>query len=179
MSRIGNKAVEIVDKVTVTVKTDELSVKGPLGELKRPIHPKITIKVDGNTATVTRADDTKESRSLHGLYRALLANMVTGVSAGFTKGLDLVGVGYRADLKGKVLELALGYSHPIQFEIPEGITVKVDKQTHIDVSGADKEQVGQVAAELRMLRKPEPYKGKGVRYSDEVIRKKAGKSAAK
>lgn len=180
MSRIGKAPVIFENGVQVTVSpANEVTVKGAKSSLKIGMLPAISAKVDGNKVVLTRKDDSKESRSLHGLYRALIQNAVTGVSKGFTRGLELQGVGYRANVAGKKLELSLGYSHPIHFEIPEGIEIKVEKQTSISIIGANKELVGQVAAKIRSFRPPEPYLGKGVRYTGEHIRRKAGKSAGK
>jgi large subunit ribosomal protein L6 len=177
MSRIGKQPITIPDKVTVTANNGTVVVKGPLGNLERPLHALVSVAVADGVVTVSRQNDGREARSLHGLFRALIANMVTGVTKGFEKKLELIGVGYRADVQGKKLVLALGFSHPINFPIPEGITVQVDKQTRLSISGSSAERVGETAAEIRRLRPPEPYKGKGVRYADEVVRKKAGKAA--
>ena len=179
MSRIGKYPVNIDDKVQVTVAGQLVTVKGAKSALKYDLDSRITAKLDGKTVVLTRADDSKESKSLHGLYKVLLQNAVTGLATGFSKGLELHGVGYRANVQGKKLELSLGYSHPIHFDIPEGIEIKVDKQTNVTVTGADKALVGQVAAKIRGFRPPEPYLGKGVRYVGEHIRRKAGKSAGK
>ena len=160
----------------VTIDGQTVTVKGPKGELTRTFLPSMTITRDGDELIVTRPDDTRESKSAHGLTRTLLANMVEGVSNGFSKKLQLVGVGYRAALKGKDLEMQLGYSHPVLVEAPENITFEVPSQTEIVVSGPSKEQVGQVAANIRKWRKPEPYKGKGIRYEGEHVRRKAGKA---
>lgn len=178
MSRIGKQPISIPDKVTVTLNDGQVIVKGPLGTLTRTLHPSIAITADAKTAMVTRVDDSAEARSIHGLYRILVNNMVVGVSQGFQKILDLVGVGYRAEVKGSAVVLTLGYSHPIEYVLPTGVKAAVEKQTRITVSGADNELVGEVAAQLRRFRPPEPYKGKGVRYVGEVIRKKVGKAAA-
>jgi large subunit ribosomal protein L6 len=158
------------------VTSDELAVKGPKGNLSRKIVDGITITQEANSVVVHRANDTSEQRALHGLMRALLANMVTGVSTGFEKKLQIIGVGYKADVKGKSLVMNLGFSHPINYPVPEGIQISVDKGTEISVKGADKEQVGQVSADIRGFRPPDSYKGKGVRYSGEYVRLKAGKS---
>lgn len=179
MSRIGKYPVQIDDKATVTVAGQTVTVKGGKSTLTYKLNQKITAKVDGKTVVLTRADDSKESKSLHGLYKVLIQNAVKGVAAGFTKALEMHGVGYRGTVSGKKLELALGYSHPVIFDIPEGIEIKVDKQTTVSVTGADKALVGQVAAKIRSFRPPEPYLGKGVRYVGEHIRRKAGKSAGK
>ena len=179
MSRIGNKVVVLPAGVEVTQKGNEVTVKGPKGELTRTFHPDINIAVEENVITVTRPSDGKEHRSLHGLTRALVANMVTGVHEGFTKTLEINGVGYRAAKQGNKLALTLGFSHPVEMEAPAGITIDVPAPNKIVVSGADKEVVGAVAADIRKWRKPEPYKGKGIRYEGEVVRRKAGKAGAK
>jgi large subunit ribosomal protein L6 len=180
MSRIGRSPVIFDDKVQVSVTPkNEVIVKGAKSSLNITMQPAITAKLDGKKVILTRADETKESKALHGLYRSLIQNAVIGVTKGFTKGLELHGVGYRANVSGKKLELSLGFSHPVIFEIPEGIEIKVDKQTAISITGASKELVGQVAAKVRGFRPPEPYLGKGVRYAGEHIRRKAGKSAGK
>jgi large subunit ribosomal protein L6 len=179
MSRIGKYPISFDDKSNVTVTGQLVTIKGAKSTLKYELNSKITAKLDGKKVVLTRADDSKESKSLHGLYKVLISNAVKGVSAGFTRSLEMHGVGYRANVQGKKLELALGFSHPINFEIPEGIEIKVDKQTTVVVTGADKALVGQVAAKIRGFRPPEPYLGKGVRYVGEHIRRKAGKSAGK
>lgn len=180
MSRIGKAPVVIANGVQVTVSpANEVVVKGAKSTLKVNIRPAINVKVENNQIVLTRKDESQETRALHGLYRALVQNAVTGVSAGFNRSLDLVGVGYRAAVSGKKLELSLGYSHPISYSIPEGIEIKVEKQTNIVVSGANRELVGQVAAKIRSFRPPEPYLGKGVKYTDEKLRRKEGKSAGK
>lgn len=179
MSRIGKYPVNLDDKVQVSVTGNTVTVKGAKSSLKYDLDPRITAKIDGKKVVLTRADESKVSKSLHGLYKVLLQNAVKGLTAGFSKSLELQGVGYRASVQGKKLELSLGYSHPIFFDIPEGIEIKVDKQTTIMVNGADKALVGQVAAKIRSFRPPEPYLGKGVRYVGEHIRRKAGKSAGK
>jgi len=180
MSRVGKAPVTVGDKVQVTITPqNEVVVKGAKTSQKVSMRPEITAKLEGGKIILTRKDETQQTRALHGLYRALVQNAVTGVTTGFSKSLDLVGVGYRAAVSGKSLELSLGYSHPIKFPIPEGIEIKVDKQTNIQVIGASRELVGQVAAKLRSFRPPEPYLGKGVKYSDEKIRRKEGKSAGK
>lgn len=176
MSRIGKQPVVIPEGVDVTINGNTVVAKGAKGELTRTFDPIMIIAQDGNTILVSRPDDSRKARSLHGLTRTLIANMVEGVSKGYSKKLQLVGVGYRAALKGGKLELQLGYSHPVIVDIPEGITFEVPTQTEIIVSGASKEQVGQVAANIRAWRKPEPYKGKGIRYEGEVIRRKLGKA---
>jgi large subunit ribosomal protein L6 len=180
MSRIGRAPVIFDDKTTITITpSNEVIVKGSKTQLKVSMRPEVKAMVEGNKIVLTRKDDSKEAKSLHGLYRALIANAVTGVSKGFNKGLELHGVGYRANVNGKKLELSLGFSHPINFDIPEGIEIKVEKQTAIAIAGANKELVGQVAAKIRSFRPPEPYLAKGVRYAGEHIRRKAGKSAGK
>lgn len=180
MSRIGRAPVTVGNGVQVNVTSaNEVVVKGAKYSQKVAMRPEITAKFENGQIVLTRKDETQSSRSLHGLYRALIQNAVTGVSTGFTKSLDLVGVGYRAAVQGKKLELSLGYSHPISFPIPDGIEMKVEKQTNIQVSGASKELVGQVAAKIRGFRPPEPYLGKGVKYTDEKLRRKEGKSAGK
>lgn len=178
MSRIGRKTIEIPDKVTVKVADGEVAVQGPLGALKRHVPNGIKVSVEGKVISVIRADDTPINRSLHGMYRTLVANMVQGVTHGFKRELDIVGVGYRAEVKGKELHMTLGFSHPVVIPFPEGIAMKVDQQTHLTVSGSDRELVGETAANLRKLRAPEPYKGKGIRYTNEYVRRKVGKAAA-
>ena len=176
MSRIGNKPVELPEGVDVKVDGSAVTVKGSKGELNRSFNERIGFDIEKGIVEVTRPDDTRESRALHGLSRALLANMVAGVSDGFSKELEIQGVGYRAALKGKDIELLVGFSHPVVVTAPEGITFEVPEQTRIIVSGIDKEQVGQVAANIRKVRPPEPYKGKGIRYVGEYVRRKAGKA---
>ena len=176
MSRIGKMPIAVPAGVDVTIDGTTVTVKGPKGELTRTFQPMMTITRDGDELIVTRPDDTREAKAFHGLTRTLLANMVEGVSNGFSKKLQLVGVGYRAALKGSDLEMQLGYSHPVLVEAPEGITFAVPSQTEIVVSGPSKEQVGQVAANIRKWRKPEPYKGKGIRYEGEHVRRKVGKA---
>jgi len=171
--------IEIPAGVTVDLQGQHITVKGPKGELSRDIHEDIKVAVEGNEILVTRPSDNKNHRSLHGLTRALVANMVTGVHDGFSKKLEINGVGYRAAKQGNKLVLTLGFSHPVEMEAPAGITIDVPNQTEIVVSGADKEVVGAVAADIRKWRKPEPYKGKGIRYEGEVVRRKAGKAGAK
>lgn len=180
MSRIGKKIISIPKGVSVQVNGgSSVEIKGPKGTLSRKLHEKIEAVVEGETLKVVTKSDDKELSKFYGLSRSLLQNMVTGVSEGFSKSLILKGVGYRANVSGKDLNLTLGYSHPVVYSIPEGLTVKVDKQTTVIVSGIDKELVGQAAADIRAYRKPEPYHGKGVRYADEVIVTKAGKAGAK
>lgn len=180
MSRIGKAPVYFDDKVQVNVTpANEVVVKGGKNSLNIKVRPEVAVALDGKKVVLTRKDDSKETRALHGMYRALIQNAVTGVGKGFTRNLELHGVGYRANVSGKRLELSLGFSHPVVFEIPEGIEIKVEKQTAIAVTGADRALVGQVAAKIRGFRPPEPYLGKGVRYADEKLRRKAGKSAGK
>jgi large subunit ribosomal protein L6 len=180
MSRIGKAPVFFDDKVSVNVTpANEVIVKGAKSSLSIRMRPEVAAALDGKKVVLTRKADTKEARSLHGMYRALVQNAVIGLSKGFSRALELHGVGYRASVGGKKLEMSLGFSHPIVFEIPEGIEIKVEKQTLINVTGASRELVGQVAAKIRSYRPPEPYLGKGVRYADEKIRRKAGKSAGK
>ena len=177
MSRIGKKPVQIPAGVEVAVNGKTITVKGKKGELSFDFYEKLDIAVENNEVVVTRQDDERDSRARHGLTRALIQNMVIGVSEGYQKTLELSGVGYRVQQKGKKLELSLGFSHPVFAEQPEGITFEVPDNTHIVISGIDKQQVGQVAAEIRNLRPPEPYKGKGIRYKDENVRRKLGKAA--
>ena len=179
LSRIGKKPIEIPKDVKVTQSGNSLKVKGPKGELESTFHRNIGIEIIGEEIIVKRPDDTKENKALHGLTRALIQNMVEGVTKAYQKTLDIVGVGYRAELKGKNLLLNMGYSHPIYFIPPDGITLQTPVQTQIIISGIDKQLVGMVAAKLRSIRKPEPYKGKGIKYSDEQIQRKAGKTAGK
>lgn len=178
MSRIGKQPIPIPRDVKVELKEDILSVKGPKGELKRIIHPRVNVNMDNNQVIVSINEDTRESRSFHGLFRALIANMVTGVSQGFERVLEIVGVGYRAEMNGRTATFHLGYSHPIIFELPDGIDAVIDK-TKITLSSIDKELLGKTAAKIRSFRKPEPYKGKGIKYADEIIKRKAGKTGAK
>lgn len=180
MSRIGRAPINLADSVKVTISADnEVTVKGAKHTQSVKMRPEVSAKVDGKTLVLTRKDDSQNAKALHGLYRALLQSAVTGVTTGFNRSLDLVGVGYRASVAGKKLELSLGYSHPISFPIPEGIEIKVEKQTNISVMGPSKDLVGKVAAKIRSFRPPEPYLGKGVKYTDEKLRKKEGKSAGK
>jgi large subunit ribosomal protein L6 len=177
MSRIGRKPIPVPAGVKINSTGGKVEVHGPKGKLSVLVPPQIRLEQKDGVLTAIR--DNEDHRALHGLARALLANAVTGVTTGFKKELDIVGVGYRAELKGKAVSFALGKSHPISFDIPEGIQISVDKQTHLVVSGADKAQVGQVAADLRSLRPPDPYKQKGVRITGERLKKKAGKAGAK
>ena len=180
MSRIGNKTITIPAGVELTINAgNEVSVKGSKGTLTRTFSPLIEIKIDGNVVTCVRANEEKHTKQLHGTTRALLSNMIEGVSTGFTKDLILVGIGFKAAISGKKLTLNVGYSHPVIFDIEEGITVTVPEPTKISVTGIDKQRVGEIAANIRASRKPEPYKGKGVQYAGERIRRKEGKTAAK
>lgn len=184
MSRVGNAPIAVSDKVNVDIASNNfVTVKGPKGELTLQVDPELTLAIEDGQLTVARPTEQKRHRAMHGLYRSLLNNMVAGVADGFKKELEVIGVGFRAAMTNGVLELALGYSHPIYFLPPDGVTVDVDtkrgKNTFIIVEGADKQMVGQVAAKIRALRPPEPYKGKGVRYTDEYVRRKAGKTAAR
>jgi len=176
MSRIGKAPISVPGDVTVAIDGADISVKGPKGELSRTLPEQVTVRQDGEELVVERIDEERESRALHGLVRSLIQNMVTGVTEGFHKDLDIVGVGYRAAPKGKGLELSLGFSHPVVVDAPDGITFNVPQPTRIEVHGIDKQLVGQVAANIRAWRTPEPYKGKGVRYVDEHVRRKAGKA---
>lgn len=180
MSRVGKAPIILDDKIQITVTpSNDITIKGAKQSLTYKLRPEVKPKVDGKKLLLLRSSESKEVRSLHGLYRALIQNAVIGLSKGFSRSLELQGVGYRASVAGKKLELTLGYSHSINYEIPEGIDIKVDKQTVINVTGADKALVGQVCAKIRSFRPPEPYLGKGVRYLGEHIRRKAGKSAGK
>ena len=178
MSRVGKKPIPIPQGVDIKLDQDTLTVKGPKGVLKRRIHPKVQVNVKDGEIVVSVSEDTKETNSLHGLSRALIANMVTGVTKGFERVLEIVGVGYRGELNGRTAVLNVGYSHPIHFELPEGIDAKIEK-TRIILSGIDKELIGLTAAKVRGFRRPEPYKGKGIKYAEEHIRKKAGKTGTK
>jgi large subunit ribosomal protein L6 len=178
MSRIGRLPVPIPKGIEVVQGQGTLVVKGPKGELALDVHPDMRVIVEETQVRVARSSDSREQRALHGLTRALIANMVEGVTKGFTKTLEVVGVGYRADAKGKGITLQLGFSHPIQYEPVDGVKVECPNPTTIVVSGADKAKVGQTAAEIRALRPPEPYKGKGIRYQGEQVRRKAGKTAS-
>jgi large subunit ribosomal protein L6 len=176
MSRIGKLPIPMPSGVSVTMDKNHVKVEGPRGQLERALPAQISVKVEDGQIVCERPTDGREHRSLHGLTRTLVANMVTGVSAGFRKDLELVGVGYRVQKQGEDLVLNLGFSHPVRFTPPAGIGIEVPDPTHFAVTGISKELVGQVAADLRKLRKPEPYKGKGVKYRDEVVRRKAGKA---
>ncbi|KAA3656299.1 MAG: 50S ribosomal protein L6 [Calditrichaeota bacterium] len=179
MSRVGKKVIELPAGVTVSRDGQVVSVKGPKGELAEVLNSAMEIKIDGNQLTVERPSDSKEHRALHGLSRSLVANMVEGVTNGFEKKLEIRGIGYRAEMRGDNVLFNLGFSHPIIFIPPKSITVKAEGNTNITVSGIDKELVGHVAAKIRTFRKPEPYKGKGIRYVGEYVREKAGKTAGK
>lgn len=179
MSRIGKIPVDLPANTDISLANNFLQVKGPKGELKRQLHHKIKVEHKDNQIIVTRNDDSKESRSLHGLTRALISNMVEGVHQGYTKKLQIVGVGYKAELKGNTLILTIGYSHQIVLAMPPSIKVTVPSPTEIEIHGIDKEMVGKIAAKIRSFRKPEPYKGKGIKYEGEYIRRKAGKTAGK
>jgi len=183
MSRVGRKTIEIPSEVKVTIEKDQVSVQGPRGSLTTPVPPQIRVELTDGELLAHRESDEKPVKALHGLTRSLLANAVRGVTEGFQKELDLVGIGFRADVKGKTLNLSLGFAHPVEFPISEGIEIKVDRGkkpitnyvASIRVSGNDRQQVGQVAADIRALRPPDAYKGKGIRYADEVVRLKVGK----
>ena len=179
MSRIGKMPIQLPSGVTATVDAGTVRVAGPRGKLAVRVHPLAEVKIEGNTVTIGRRDDSRAARGVHGLTRKLVANMVTGVSAGFRRVLEINGVGYRAESKGRSLQLALGYSHPVVFPLPEGIEAKVDKQIVITLEGADRQVLGETAAAIRKLRPPEPYKGKGIKYAGEHIRRKAGKAGGK
>jgi len=177
MSQIGKKALEIEKGVQIAVSPNSVEVSGQKGKLSRPINPEVTIKVDGNNLYVVIPGNDSRRKALQGLYRALIKNMIIGVTKGYEKRLELSGVGYRAELQGKKLVLSLGFSHPVEFEPPAGITFTVEGQTKVLISGIDKELVGQVAADIRAERPVEPYKGKGIKYAGEIVRRKAGKTA--
>ncbi len=179
MSRIGRQPIPVPKNVKVNILPDQIQVEGPKGKLSQTYKPSVTFSLDNNNLVVNRKDESRETRSLHGLYRNLAANMIKGVTEGFKKNLTLVGVGFRAEVKGKSVLFNLGYSTQIEYIIPEGIQIQVDQNTKVSVSGIDKQLVGKVACEIRSLRPPEPYKGKGIKYDDETIRRKVGKSTAK
>ena len=176
MSRIGKAPIELPKGVTVSVKDGVVEVKGPKGSLTQDINPALSLEEDDGVVTISRSNDERQTRALHGLTRALIANMVVGVTEGFSKELTIIGVGYRAALKGKSLELQVGFSHPVSVEALDGVTFEVPEPTKIIVDGIDKQKVGQMAADIRAVRPPEPYKGKGIRYTDEYVRRKAGKA---
>jgi large subunit ribosomal protein L6 len=177
MSRIGRKPIVIPSGVKVHIEGALIRAEGPKGKLSQPVPAGLKAAMDDGKVTIARQGDDRKIRALHGLARALIANMVNGVKDGFEKKLEIVGIGYRAQSQGRNLQLALGYSHPVIFPLPEGITAEIDKQTAITLRGADKALLGETAAQLRALRKPDPYKGKGIKYADEVIRRKVGKKA--
>lgn len=179
MSRVGRMPIDIPAGVTATLDGQVITVKGPKGELTRTLHPDMKVTVQDNVITVERPNDEKNNRPLHGLTRALIANMVKGVTEGFKKELEIVGVGYRAQMKGKKLALTLGFSHPLELDAPEGITIECPSATQIVISGINNEHVGEFAAKIRGYRLPEPYKGKGIRYVGEHVRRKAGKAGTK
>jgi len=178
MSRIGKKPVPIPDGVVIELNDDLLTVKGPKGELERKIHPKVTVNKEDGHLVVSVNEKTRAADALYGLHRALIANMVTGVSQGFERVLEIVGIGYRGEVSGRTATFHLGYSHPVTYELPEGIEARIEK-TKITLSGIDKEILGRTAAKIRGFRRPEPYKGKGIKYANEILRRKAGKTGAK
>jgi len=179
MSRIGKSPISVPSKVTINIDGSHIGVKGPKGELSRVLPAAVTVEQEGDTLLVKRQDESRTSRQLHGLSRTLVANMVEGVSQGFVRRLEIQGVGYRAQVQGRNLTLTVGYSHPVQIAPPEGIQLAVENNTNVVVSGFDKEMVGNIAAQIRAVRPPEPYKGKGIRYAGEVVRRKAGKAGKK
>jgi len=179
MSRIGNRELTVPEGVTVTNENGIITVKGPKGELSLTLNPNIEVKVEENLVKVTRNSEIKTTKQMHGTTNALIANMLKGVKEGYEKALEIIGVGYRFTLKGNVLEVSAGYSHKVNMEIPKGITVESVSATEINIKGIDKEAVGKFAAEIREVRKPEPYKGKGIRYKGEHVRRKEGKKASK
>jgi len=179
MSRIGRKPVTVPKGVTLQLQGNSVAVKGPRGELRRQLHPEMQLAFSNDQFTVTRPSEEKRHKALHGLTRTLVQNMVEGVSKGFSKNLEIQGVGYKAEAKPYGVNLVVGFSHPVKYEAPKGIKISVENNTTVKIEGADKEKVGQVAAELRAVRPPEPYKGKGVRYQGEQVRRKAGKTGAK
>ncbi|MDX1501421.1 MAG: 50S ribosomal protein L6 [Thermoanaerobaculia bacterium] len=178
MSRIGKQPIEVPNGTKVSLADGAFVAEGPKGKVSEPLHDGIGVEIDGSEVRVTRAGDHRDLRARHGLVRALLANAVTGASAGFEKVLEVHGVGYRAEVQGREVHFSLGYSHPVIYPLPEGIEVEIDKNNRITVRGCRRQQVGQVAAEIRSLRKPDPYKGKGIKYADEVLRRKVGKAGA-
>jgi large subunit ribosomal protein L6 len=179
MSRIGKRPIPIPDKVTVTIKGQTVSVKGPKGELSRDLVPEVTVEQADSTVVVKRRDESRIARQRHGLSRTLVSNMVEGVSQGFQKRLEIQGVGYRAQMQGNNLALSVGYSHPVTITPPAGVQLAVENNTNVIISGIDKESVGNIAAQIRAVRPPEPYKGKGIRYSGEFVRRKVGKAGKK
>ena len=178
MSRVGKRLIPIPDGVTVQISQDSVEVKGPKGTLRQSLPPNVCFEMQDGKLQALLTRDGRALSKFHGLGRSLVANAVTGVSQGFKKELDIVGIGYRAEVSGKRVTFSLGYSHPVLFDLPEGIKVEVDNQTHLVVSGADRQKVGQVAADIRSLRKPDPYKQKGIRYTGEILKKKVGKTGA-
>jgi large subunit ribosomal protein L6 len=179
MSRVGRKPIPLPKGVEVSQQDNEIVVKGPKGSLRTKLIEGLSMRVENGSVVFDRADEERRTRAFHGLMRALVANSVAGVSEGFRRELDIIGVGYRGEVKGREVVFQLGYSHPIRFKIPEGIDIAVDKSGRVTITGIDRQQVGQTAAEIRSLRLPDPYKGKGIKYTDEVIRRKAGKAAGK
>ncbi|HVT17840.1 MAG TPA: 50S ribosomal protein L6 [Thermoanaerobaculia bacterium] len=179
MSRIGKMPIPVPKGTRVEVKDGNFVAEGPKGKVEQRVFDDFPIEVKDGVITISRPGDAGPERSKHGLLRALLANAVQGVTAGFSKQLDIVGVGYRAEVKGQAVQFSLGYSHPVVYDIPEGIKIEIDKANRMTVSGADRQKVGQVAAEIRKLRRPDPYKGKGIKYTNEVLRRKVGKAGAK
>ena len=177
MSRVGRSPIQIPPAVKVQIADGLVKVQGPKGQLEQRLPSRISVELHDGTLSVHRAEDTREGRALHGLTRRLLANMVHGVHTGFVRTLEIVGVGYRAEARGQALQLSLGYSHPILFQLPPGIQARVDRQTVITLEGVDRQLLGETAATIRRLRPPEPYKGKGIKYAEEVLRRKAGKAA--
>ena len=177
MSRIGKQPVSLPDKVKASFKDGKLTITGPLGNLSLAMPALISLELGDKAINVLRSNDESQTRALHGLYRSMIFNMVEGVVKGYTKILDIVGVGYKSEVKGKNIELLVGFSHPVVFPIPDGIKVTIDKQVRININGIDKHLVGEVAASIRKIKPPEPYKGKGIRYADEVVKKKVGKAA--
>ena len=178
MSRVGRKVIVVPSGVKVQVQERALEVQGPKGKLNTPVPPGIKFALEGQKLSCQRANDEQKLRAFHGMARALAQNAIKGVTEGFSKELDIVGVGYRAAVEGSKVVFALGFSHPVEFKVPDGIKIAVEKQTHLTVSGIDRQQVGQVAAEIRGLRRPDPYKQKGIRYTGEVLKKKVGKTGA-
>jgi len=178
MSRIGKKPIPIPSGVEVTLGAEKIEVKGPKGALQTPIHPTVAYAIDGGAVTVTRVDDSRIARAQHGLRRTLLANAIAGVFAGFSKTLEVIGVGYKVAVSGSTVELNVGFSHPVKMDMPAGVEAKAEGNK-LTLSGADKQLIGETAARIRRVRPPEPYKGKGIKYSDEQIRRKAGKSGSK
>lgn len=178
MSRIGVKPVAVPKEVKIEIKDGKILVEGPKGKLSRPLSDRIKIEIKDGQARVSRSSDIKADRALHGLYRALIFNMIKGVTEGYNKKLEIIGVGFRALVQGNNLNMQLGFSHPVNFPVPEGIKIETPKNTQIIISGIDKEKVGEIAAEIRAIYPPEPYKGKGIRYADEYVKKKVGKAQA-